>query len=224
MREIVLDTETTGLEPELGHRVVEIACIELNNHLPTGVAKRWYLNPEREMPTDAYAVHGINEEFLKSRPRFAAVADEFLAFIEGAPLVIHNAAFDLAFLNAELARAGRPALPPGIAIDTLQIARRKFPGAQASLDALCRRFAIDNSARTKHGALLDAELLAEVYLELIGGRQPGLELIAGAAVEGRLGLRIQREPRPARPHAPSEAELAAHAALIARLKSPIWRA
>lgn len=224
MREIVLDTETTGLEPELGHRVVEIACIELNNHLPTGVAKRWYLNPEREMPTDAYAVHGINEEFLKSRPRFAAVADEFLAFIEGTPLVIHNAAFDLAFLNAELARTGRPALLPGIAIDTLQIARRKFPGAQASLDALCRRFAIDNSARTKHGALLDAELLAEVYLELIGGRQPGLELIAGAAVEGRLAIRIQREPRPARPHAPSEAELAAHAALIARLKSPIWRA
>ncbi len=224
MREIVLDTETTGLEPELGHRVVEIACIELNNHLPTGVVRRWYLNPEREMPTDAFAVHGINEEFLKSQPRFSEVADEFLTFVEGAPLVIHNAAFDLGFLNAELARAGRPPLPGGIAIDTLEIARRKFPGAQASLDALCRRFAIDNSARTKHGALLDAELLAEVYLELIGGRQPGLELIAGAAAESRLAIRIHREARPARPHAPSEAELKAHAVLVRRLKSPLWLA
>ncbi|MDF2763274.1 MAG: polymerase subunit epsilon [Rhodospirillales bacterium] len=222
MREIVLDTETTGLEPELGHRVVEIACIELNNHLPTGNTKRWYLNPERDMPTDAFAVHGISAEFLKAQPRFAEIADEFLAFLEGAPLIIHNAGFDLAFLNAELQRAGRSPLPAGIAIDTLEIARRKFPGAQASLDALCRRFAIDNSARTKHGALLDAELLAEVYLELIGGRQPGLELIAGTAVESRLAIRIQREPRPARPHAPSEAELAAHAALLERLNSPIW--
>jgi DNA polymerase-3 subunit epsilon len=222
MREIVLDTETTGLEPELGHRVVEIACIELNNHLPTGNSRRWYVNPERDMPTEAYAVHGISAEFLRAQPRFAEVADEFLAFLEGAPLVIHNAAFDIAFLNAELARAGRSPLPPGIAIDTLEIARRKFPGAQASLDALCRRFAIDNSARTRHGALLDAELLAEVYLELIGGRQPGLELIAGTAVESRLAIRIQREPRVPRPHEPSAAELAAHAAMLQRLKSPIW--
>ena len=224
MREIVLDTETTGLEPELGHRIVEIACIELQNHLPTGVTRRWYLNPERPMPTDAFEVHGISDEFLKSQPRFAAVADEFLAFIEGAPLIIHNAGFDIAFLNAELQRAGRSPMPPGIAIDTLEVARRKFPGAQASLDALCRRFAIDNSARSRHGALLDAELLAEVYLELIGGRQPGLELVAGLAVESRLAIRIQREPRPPRPHAPSEAELAAHAAMLARLQRPIWLA
>ena len=133
MREIVLDTETTGLEPELGHRVVEIACIELNNHLPTGNAKRWYLNPERDMPTDAFAVHGISAEFLKAQPRFAEIADEFLAFLEGAPLIIHNAGFDLAFLNAELQRAGRSPLPAGVAIDTLEIARRRFPGAQASL-------------------------------------------------------------------------------------------
>ncbi|HXV25208.1 MAG TPA: DNA polymerase III subunit epsilon [Alphaproteobacteria bacterium] len=222
MREIVLDTETTGLEPELGHRVVEIACIELNNHLPVGMPKRWYLNPEREMPSDAFAVHGIDADFLRTQPRFAEIADEFLAFIEGAPLVIHNAGFDLSFLNFELARAGRSPLPPGIAIDTLEIARRKFPGAQASLDALCRRFGIDNSARTKHGALLDAELLAEVYLELVGGRQPGLELIAGTAMDGRPSLRLRREPRAPRPHAPSTEELAAHAALLARLVSPIW--
>ncbi len=222
MREIVLDTETTGLEPDLGHRVVEIACIELNNHLPVGLSKRWYLNPEREMPSDAFAVHSIDADFLKTQPRFAEIVDEFLAFIEGAPLVIHNAGFDLAFLNSELAHAGRPPLPPGIAIDTLEIARRKFPGAQASLDALCRRFGIDNSARTRHGALLDAELLAEVYLELVGGRQPGLELIAGPAVEGRLAARLRREPRPARPHMPSESELAAHAALLKQLTSPIW--
>jgi DNA polymerase-3 subunit epsilon len=173
------------------------------------------------MPSDAFAVHGIDVDFLKTQPRFAEIADEFLAFIEGAPLVIHNAGFDLAFLNSELAHAGRPPLPPGIAIDTLEIARRKFPGAQASLDALCRRFGIDNSARTKHGALLDAELLAEVYLELVGGRQPGLELIAGP-VEGRLVARLRREHRPARPHAPSESELAAHAVLLQRLTRPIW--
>jgi DNA polymerase III subunit epsilon len=222
LREIVLDTETTGLEPELGHRLVEIACIELVNHLPTGVLKRWYLNPEREMSTDAFAVHGIGDDFLKNHPRFAEVADEFLAFIEGAPLIIHNATFDLGFLNAELRRAARSPLPAGIAIDTLELARRKFPGAQASLDALCRRFAIDNSARSKHGALLDAELLAEVYLELIGGRQPGLELVARATAENGFAIRIHRDPRPARPHLPTEAELAAHQALVARLRSPIW--
>src|SRR5262245_41028199 len=221
MREIVLDTETTGLEPELGHRVVEIACIELINHLPTGVAKRWYLNPDREMPTDAFAVHGIGDDFLKNQPRFAEVADEFLAFIEGAPLVIHNAAFDLGFLNAELRRAVRSSLPAGIAIDTLELARRKFPGAQASLDALCRRFAIDNSARTKHGALLDAELLAEVYLELIGGRQPGLELVSETAVVFTVTRPVGPVRRP-RPHAPSAAELAAHALLLARIKEPVW--
>jgi DNA polymerase III subunit epsilon len=222
MREIVLDTETTGLEPEAGHRVVEIACIELHNHLPTGAVRQWYLNPERDMPSDAFAVHGLDADFLTRQPRFAAVADEFLAFIAGAPLVIHNAEFDIGFLNAELARAGRSPLPPGIAIDTLDIARRTYPGAQASLDALCRRFAIDNSARTRHGALLDAELLAEVYLELIGGRQPGLQLVAAAA-ETRLEVRLRRGPRPARPHLPSAAELAAHALLLQRLSSPIWR-
>ncbi len=222
MREIVLDTETTGLEPELGHRLVEIACIELNNHLPTGLSRRWYVNPERDMPGDAFAVHGIEAEFLKTQPRFAEIADELLSFIEGAPLIIHNAGFDLTFLNAELSRAGRPPLPPGIAVDTLELARRKFPGAQASLEALCRRFAIDLSARVKHGALIDAELLAQVYLELVGGRQPGLALIAGTAVESRLEARIRRAPRAPRPHAPSVEELAAHRALIERLNAPLW--
>ena len=220
MREIVLDTETTGLEPEDGHRIVELACLELVNHLPTGRLKRWYLNPERDVPADAVAVHGLTADFLGSKPRFAEIADEFLAFVDGARLVIHNAEFDLRFIDAEFARAGRPPLPPGLAIDTLAIARAKFPGAPAGLDALCRRFAIDNSARRLHGALLDAELLSEVYLELIGGRQADLALAAGAIAAGAAIL--VREPRPARPHAPSAEEAAAHALLIGRLADPLW--
>ena len=220
MREIVLDTETTGLEPEAGHRIVELACLELVNHLPTGRLKRWYFNPERDMPADAVAVHGLTADFLGSQPRFAEIADELLAFVDGARLVIHNAEFDLKFLNAELARAGRTPLPLGLAIDTLTIARAKFPGAPASLDALCRRFAIDNSARSLHSALLDAELLSEVYLELIGGRQSDLALAAGAIAAAAI---LVREPRPARPHAPSAEEVAAHALLIGRLANPLWR-
>lgn len=221
MREIVLDTETTGLEPEAGHRIVELACLELVNHLPTGRLKRWYVNPERDMPADSLAVHGLTADFLGGQPRFAEIADELLAFVDGARLVIHNAEFDLKFLNAELARAGRTPLPPGVAIDTLMIARAKFPGAPASLDALCRRFAIDNSARSLHGALLDAELLSEVYLELIGGRQADLALASGAIAASANAL--VREPRPARPHAPSSEEEAAHALLIVRLANPLWR-
>ncbi|MBD3666369.1 MAG: DNA polymerase III subunit epsilon, partial [Kangiella sp.] len=181
MREIVLDTETTGISPDEGHRLVEIGCVELENHMPTGRTFHVYINPERDMPEGAFKVHGLSEEFLSDKPKFAEVADDFVAFIADAPLVIHNAAFDMGFLNAELKRSGRQVLPPSQAVDTLAIARKKFPGAQNSLDALCRRFNVDNSNRVKHGALLDSELLAEVYLELIGGREPGLSLAAETA-------------------------------------------
>jgi len=182
MREIVLDTETTGLDPEEGHRIVEIGAVELLNHVPTGRSFHEYLNPRRDMPAEAFALHGLSAEFLADKPPFEAVADALLDFLGTARLVIHNAAFDMGFLNAELRRAARPGLPDSQALDTLAMARRRFPGAPGGLDALCRRFGIDNSRRTKHGALLDAEILAEVYLELIGGRQPGLGLGTGATV------------------------------------------
>ena len=176
MREIVLDTETTGFEPSEGHRIVEIGAVELFNHLPTGRTYHQYLNPERKMPKEAFDVHGLGDEFLRDKPVFKATAPLFLAFIADAQLVIHNAAFDMKFLNAELKGAGFAPLPYARAIDTLMLARGKFPGSPASLDALCRRFGVDNSAREKHGALLDSEILAEVYLELIGGRQPDFGL------------------------------------------------
>jgi DNA polymerase-3 subunit epsilon len=223
MREIVLDTETTGLDPTTGHRLVEVACLELVNHLPTGRHYHQYLNPERDMPSDAFDVHGLSDAFLADKPRFAEVVAALVEFIGDAPLVIHNAEFDLRFLNAEFARAERPLLLAERVVDTLQMARQKFPGSPASLDALCRRFAIDNSARTKHGALLDAELLAEVYLELIGGRQAGLELVTAgtATVLVPVAARIARAPRP---HAATPEELIAHAALVAQLKKPLWLA
>ena len=176
MREIVLDTETTGLDPVSGDRIVEIGAVELWNHLPTGKTFHKYLNPERNMPEEAQAVHGLTEEFLKDKPVFSKIAEDFLTFINGSKLIIHNASFDMKFINAELALADKKRLPADMAIDTLAIARKKFPGSPASLDALCRRFNIDNSARTLHGALLDSEILAEVYLELIGGRQPDFGL------------------------------------------------
>ncbi|MGH6954193.1 MAG: DNA polymerase III subunit epsilon, partial [Alphaproteobacteria bacterium] len=165
MREIVLDTETTGLEPAEGHRIVELGCLELENHVPTGRSFRAYLNPEREVPAEAFEVHGLSGEFLATQSRFSEVCDDFLGFVADSPLVIHNAGFDLGFVNAELARAGRPPLEAGRVTDTLELARRRFPGAQAGLDALCRRFGIDLSGRQKHGALVDAGLLAKVYLE-----------------------------------------------------------
>jgi DNA polymerase-3 subunit epsilon len=223
MREIVLDTETTGLEPAAGHRIVEVACLELLNHIPTGREYQTYLNPERDVPADALAVHGLTAEFLSDKPCFADIADALLQFIADAPLVIHNAEFDVRFLNAEFQRLGRPPLTGTRIVDTLQIARQKFPGAPASLDALCRRFAIDNSTRTKHGALLDTELLADVYLELMGGRQAGLELMTAARATAALAAG-GRTPRAPRAHAPTEPELAAHAALVATLKDPIWSA
>lgn len=223
MREIVLDTETTGLDPNAGHRVVEIGCIELINHIPTGETYHQYVNPERDMPDEAFAVHGLSEVFLSQHPIFADVAETFLDFVGDAKLVIHNAAFDIKFLNAELERLDHQAIPMARAIDTVQLARQRFPGAQASLDALCRRFEIDNSARDLHGALLDADLLALVYLELIGGRQPGLEL-ATESRRGRAQARtVERPLRPARPHAPTADEEAAHAALLAKLSDPIWQ-
>ncbi len=226
MREIVLDTETTGLDPLTGHRIVEVACLELFNHLPTGRHFQAYINPDRDMPAEAEAVHGLSSSFLADKPRFAEIVDKLLDFIGDAALVIHNAEFDTRFLNAELARLHRPSLAHRI-VDTLMLARRKFPGAQASLDALCRRFAIDNSARTRHGALLDAELLAEVYLELVGGRQAGLDLagLPAAGVPAAGGLSLGGAPiivRPPRPHVPTPEEAAAHAALLARLTDPIW--
>ena len=223
MREIVLDTETTGLDPAQGDRIVEIGCVELVNHLPTGRTWHAYINPEREVPADAFAVHGLSTEFLRDKPSFGAIVEDFLGFVEEAPLVIHNGAFDMAFLNAELARCDRPRLGLERLVDTLDIARRRFPNAPNSLDALCRRFGIDSSARTRHGALIDCELLAAVYLELIGGRQPGLGLMERAAATLRAAAPVDRPPRPPRPHAATPEELAAHAAFLESIQNPIWR-
>ncbi|MCU0909634.1 MAG: DNA polymerase III subunit epsilon [Rhodobacteraceae bacterium] len=225
MREIVLDTETTGLDPDTGDRIVEIGAVELLHHVPTGRTFHAYLNPERPMSPEAFAVHGLGDDFLRDKPVFAAVAADFLAFIGDARLVIHNASFDMKFLNAELARQGRPPLGSGRVVDTLAMARARFPGAQASLDALCRRFGIDNSSRTLHGALLDSEILAEVYLELIGGRQPGLAL--AAAQRGTTGAQ-QSAPLPRRqaplPPRLTEAEKAAHDAFVAGMgEAALWR-
>ena len=223
MREIVLDTETTGLDPASGHRIVEIACLELVNHLPSGRTFQRYLNPDRDVPEDAFAVHGLSAVFLADKPRFHEIVDELLTFIDGAPLVIHNAEFDIRFLNAELTRAGMPALETAFAVDTLQMARRKYPGAPASLDALCRRFNIDNSARSLHGALLDAELLAEVYLELIGGRQAGFDLVQAEVIAAAAIAAAAGPARPPRPHMATPEELIAHRALLDSLKQPLWR-
>jgi DNA polymerase-3 subunit epsilon len=221
MREIVLDTETTGLDPKDGHRIVEVACVELVNHLPTGRFFHRYVNPEREMTADALLVHGLDDAFLAQHPPFGSLVEELLAFIGDTPLVIHNAEFDLAFLNAELKRLERAPLACGFT-DTLSLARKRFPGSPASLDALCRRYAIDLSAREKHGARLDCELLASVYLELIGGRQPGLDLATGNG--GMSEAIVDRPVRPPRLHAPSAEELVAHAAFLAKLAKPIWLA
>lgn len=230
-REIVLDTETTGLSPLQGHRVVEIGCVELINHLATGKTYHVYLNPQRDVPADASRVHGLTDEFLADKPMFPEIVDEFLAFIGDAPLVIHNAAFDMAFLNAELSRAGFPPLDKDRAIDTLMIARKKYFGAPATLDALCRRFEIDTSSRTLHGALLDSELLAEVYLELCGGRQPDLAIAPEPAPTTRSAtdsadepiVPLQRERRAPRPHAPTDEERTAHEAFLDKIKSPLWK-
>lgn len=225
MREIALDTETTGLNPKSGHRIVEIGCVEMINHISTGEVFHVYINPERDMPEEAFKVHGLSEEFLKDHPVFSKVVDDFIEFIGDAPLVIHNAAFDMGFLNWELENLGKPALDMSRAIDTVQMARKKFPGAQANLDALCKRFGIDNSNRQLHGALLDAELLAEVYLELMGGRQTGLGLGVDEDVAADAEIQVEkRQQREARIFKPSAEELAAHAEFLEQLTDPIWKA
>ncbi len=223
MREIVLDTETTGLDPLAGHRVVEVGCIELINTVATGRTFHAYFNPEMSMPAGAQDIHGLSDEFLADKPLFAERVEEFLAFIADAQLVIHNAQFDIGFLNAELERVGKARLINAY-IDTVSMARKKFPGQRASLDALCERLGVDNSSRTKHGALLDSELLAEVYLELSGGRQRDLGLAPEMAARVIAGLSLAGGStiRPARPHAPSAAELEAHVAFLAKLSDPLW--
>ena len=225
MREIVLDTETTGLDPLDGHRLVEVGCVELINGIPSGQTFHAYFNPERSMPEEAFAVHGLGDEFLKDKPFFAESADELVAFLGDAPLVIHNAAFDLGFLNSELERAGRNAITRERLVDTLLIARRKHPGGSNRLDDLCVRYAIDNSRRTKHGALLDAELLAEVYVELIGARQAQLVLSQAAAPSLAIGEPIiVRQRKVALINAITEDDRTAHRAFIATLgENAIWR-
>ena len=226
MREIVLDTETTGLNPKDGHRIVEIGGIELINHMPTGEVYHVYINPERPMPQEAFEIHGLSDQFLSDKPTFETIAAEFVEFVSDGVLVIHNAPFDMRFLNAELNRLNMPSLPDEQVIDTLEIAKRKNPGGSNSLDALCRRFGVDNSGRVKHGALLDSELLAEVYLELIGGRQPNLMLVETAvATDQADAVDVPLKARPA-PLAPrlSATESEAHSALIDEIgETALWR-
>lgn len=225
MREIVLDTETTGIEPAEGHRLVEIGCIELVNHLPTGKTFHTYLNPERDVPAEAARVHGLTSDFLKNHPVFTEKVDGFLEFIAEDVLVIHNAEFDMKFINAELKTAGFKSISMTRVVDTLPMARQKFPGQPANLDALCRRFKVDNSDRKFHGALLDAELLAEVYLELMGGRQHGLGLLSeiAAVSSAQLNAKIKRQARPQRSFPPSQGELEAHESFIEKIKHALWK-
>jgi DNA polymerase III subunit epsilon len=226
VREIVLDTETTGLDPYQGHRLVEIGCIELVNRIPSGQTFHRYLNPERDMPSEAFAVHGLSADFLRDKPPFAEVAEELITFIADAPLVAHNAMFDLGFLNAELERAGKPLVTRERLVDTLLLARRKHPGGPNRLDDLCARYGIDNSRRTKHGALLDAEILAEVYVELTGARQAQLILVeAGTSVAGTVAAAavIRVRPQPLAPRLTAD-ELDAHLTFVATLgEHAIWR-
>ncbi len=225
MREIVLDTETTGFDPESGDRIVEIGAVELHNHVATGRTYHQYINPERSMPQEAFEVHGLGDEFLADKPKFAEIGQAFLDFVGDAKLVIHNAAFDMKFLNAELRWIKLPQLPWEQAIDTLAIARQKFPGSPASLDALCRRFNIDNSSRTLHGALLDSEILAEVYLELIGGRQPDFALSVrhgGSASGAEEEWRPMKRPKPL-PARITDAEKEAHDAFVKSMgEEALW--
>ena len=227
MREVIFDTETTGFDPASGDRMVEIGCIEMINRVATGQTFHAYFHPDRSMPAAAEAVHGLSDSFLADKPRFPERAAELLEFLGDSPLVAHNAGFDFGFLNAELALCGMAAVAMSRMVDTVALARVRHPGAKLSLDALCTRYGIDRSHRTRHGALLDAELLAQVYVELRGGRQIGLEL--GAAQEQAVGADVvtftpahEREFRAARAHAASPEELAAHAAFLATIKEPLW--
>ncbi|GAA0658800.1 DNA polymerase-3 subunit epsilon [Sphingomonas insulae] len=224
MREIVFDTETTGLSFAGGDRLVEIGCVEMVNRVETGRTFHAYYHPERNMPAEAQAVHGISEAFLSDKPKFAQAVDELLSFIGDAPLVAHNAGFDFSFLNGELTRCGRQIVHVNRMVDTLQIARSRHPGAKHTLDALCSRFGVDRSHRVLHGALLDAQLLAQVYVELLGGRQIGLGLVSDAPVLDTAQIVVRRPVtvRPPRTFRPSDAELAAHAAFVSKLQDPIW--
>ena len=222
MREIVLDTETTGLDPKLGHRIVEIGAVELINHIPTDNTYHCYINPERDVDQGAFEVHGLSTQFLSQFETFENVVDEFNAFIKGDPLIIHNAPFDIGFLNSELSAIGRNAIDENRIIDTLPMARQKFPGAQVNLNALCRKYNIDNSHRDLHGALVDADLLANVYLELIGGQQPGLQLATERKKQGITESVVQKE-RVKRVFAVNATELEAHSRLLDSLANPIWR-
>lgn len=233
MREIVFDTETTGLDPKTGDRMVEIGCVEMIGRVPTGNTYHAYYNPERDMPAAAEAVHGLSISFLEGKPLFSETAGELLEFLGDAPLVAHNAGFDFGFLNAELERIGREPISMDRMVDTVAIARKKHPGAKLSLDALCTRYGVDRSHRVKHGALLDAELLAQVYVELTGGRQIGLELAADAGEVEEVGdstetapnaraTRIERPFRKPRPHAASAEELARHSKFMADIEDAIW--
>lgn len=228
MREIVFDTETTGLDPRTGDRMVEIGCVELVNLVPTGKTFHAYFNPERDMPAGAEQVHGLSAAFLSDKPLFRDGAEALLAFIGDSPLVAHNASFDFGFLNAELAMCALDPVCTSRMIDTVEMARKRHPGAKNSLDALCTRYGIDRSHRVKHGALLDAELLAQVYIELRGGRQIGLELAADAAIAQTNVVELRRfrpvvgERRPPRPHAASAEELARHAAFVANIEGALW--
>lgn len=225
MREIVLDTETTGFDPFSGDRIVEIGAVELMGHMATGKTYHQYINPERGMPDEAFQVHGLGDDFLRDKPKFAAVGQAFLDFIGDAKLVIHNAAFDMKFLNAELKWMNLPEIPYDRAIDTLEIARKRFPGSPASLDALCRRFGIDNGARTLHGALLDSEILAEVYLELIGGRQPDFGLSTAGSQKTDTDLPDWTpKPRPnPLPSRITQEEAQAHATFVEKMgDAALW--
>ena len=235
MREIVLDTETTGISAAEGHRIIEIGAMELINHTPTGKNLHLYINPERDIEDGAFAIHGISQEFLSDKPVFADVAEQFMQFVGEDQMVIHNASFDMAFINAELARLSFPEYPMSRAVDTLAMARKKFPGSQANLNALCRRFEIDNSHRDLHGALVDADLLTEVYIELLGGRQPDLsfnevpnhlearQLASDTSVEQSSSTTHRDAARFSRPHGPSDVELKAHESFLGKISDPIWK-
>jgi DNA polymerase III subunit epsilon len=222
-RSVLFDTETTGLEPHLGHRVIEVAALELVNELPTGRFFRALIDPERDIPEDASRIHGFTSLHLAGKPVFGGIVNEMMTFFGDAPLIAHNAPFDFGFLNAELARLGLPALAAERMVDTLGLAKRRFPGMPNSLDALCRRFSIDLSARTTHNALLDCKLLAEVYVELTGGRQRGLSL-AAEVIRTPVAVYVHTDERTPRPIVPTEAELAAHAGMVTKLKEAIWLA
>lgn len=221
-RAILFDTETTGLDPAAGDRLIEVAALELLNDLPTGRHFHTLIDPERDVPDDVVRVHGITALHLRGKPRFAEIVTDLLEFLDDGRLIAHNAAFDFAFLDAEFARLGMPRLDPARMLCTLELARTRFPGLPNSLDALCRRFGIDLSARTTHNALLDCRLLAEVYVELTGGRQRGLLLAGPEAAAFPVAVYTLSGPRTPRPILPSAAELAAHAAFVARLSNPLW--